>query len=507
MNVRRYHGSRKTLSGTSEYYLFRRFGALLLALILSAAVLAGCAAAPDPFVVSSGTPEAPTADYGDETSGSAPTAVSNVPESTSKEPTPPSTPSGISPSETERTSASVPPSETADVTPSETLPSESPTTPVPSVTADPTTVSATSASSETPSSLKRVSFLAAGDNIIHEAVFTDAAALASAQAATDGYEEKYYFDPMYENVGSLIGKADLSFVNMECPIAGEEYGISGYPRFNAPLEAAETLVRLGFDIVNVANNHMLDMDDRAAGYRNTVNTLKKLPLTVVGGYTKNDYDDLRIIEKNGVKIAFLSYTTSLNCEQINPASPEMIVPYPAESDIRRQTKKARENADFVVVSMHWGIENETELSGTQTSLARLLCECGVDVILGHHSHTVQKAQWITSGDNRTLCYYSLGNFISTQHPIKNLVGIFASFDFVIGENGERTVENAKAIPHMTWYSTARDGVKIYLLNEVTPELIASHGSQLRVEENKGVFTLADVKAICEAQFPKEEITV
>lgn len=341
---------------------------------------------------------------------------------------------------------------------------------------------------------KRLSFLAAGDNLIHEAVFLDALRLG------DG--EKYAFESMYNGVSSLISGADLSFVNHECPIAGDEYGILGWPSFNSPVSAGSALKKVGFDIVNVANNHILDMDNKCAGYKNTVKNLQDTGMLVIGGYTAADYDNLRILERNGIKVAFLSYMdVPTNNVTINPSTPEMILPVATESSIKRQTALARAAADFVVVSIHWGTENSMYVNDDQVRLAKLMNSCGVDVILGHHSHTIQKVEWIESQAGKTLCYYSLGNLLSTQHPIKNLIGIFASFDLVIDENGNRSVENAAAIPHMTWYSTKRDALQIYRFKDVTEALVKDHGSQLRTGENGGTFTLADLKAHVEKQIP------
>ncbi len=345
---------------------------------------------------------------------------------------------------------------------------------------------------------KRLSFLAAGDNIIHEAVYTDAMALAAIQTAQNGYREKYYFDSMYNGVSPLIKNADIAFINHECPVAGENYGISGYPRFNSPFESLEALERIGFDVVNVANNHMLDMDGSCTGLENTVKNAEKTSMLVIGGYTESDYDNLRILEKNGTRIAFLSYTTLTNYTTVNKNS-KMIVPYAKEEVIRRQTALAKAGADFVVVSMHWGSENSFSVNNEQKQLAKLLNDCGVDVILGHHSHTIQPVEWIGTGTHKTLCYYSLGNFLSTQHPIKNLTGIFASFELVIDKDGNKSVENACGIPHMTWYSTGRDSLQIYLLADVDETLINSHGSQLRTGENGGRFTLSDIKKYAEGQ--------
>lgn len=343
---------------------------------------------------------------------------------------------------------------------------------------------------------KRLSFLAAGDNLIHEAVFLDALRL--------GGGERYAFESMYNGVSSLISGADLSFVNHECPIAGDEYGILGWPSFNSPVSAGSALKKVGFDIVNVANNHILDMDNKCAGYKNTVKNLQDTGMLVIGGYTAADYDNLRILEQNGIKVAFLSYMdVPTNNQTINSSTPEMILPVATESAIKRQTALARAAADFVVVSIHWGTENSLYVNDDQVRLAKLMNSCGVDVILGHHSHTIQKVEWIESQAGKTLCYYSLGNLLSTQHPIKNLIGIFASFDLVIDENGNRSVENAAAIPHMTWYSTKRDALQIYRFKDVTEALVKDHGSQLRTGENGGTFTLADLKTHVEKQIPAD----
>ena len=131
-------------------------------------------------------------------------------------------------------------------TPTPTTPTPTPTTPTPT-TPTPTTPTPTTPTptTETPVTEQRVHFIAAGDNIIHEAVFTDAMTLAAAQAAENGYAEDYYFDSMYNGVRAVIERADVAIVNHECPVAGAEYGISGYPSFNSPIEAAKALAVTG----------------------------------------------------------------------------------------------------------------------------------------------------------------------------------------------------------------------------------------------------------------------
>ena len=136
----------------------------------------------------------------------------------------------------------------------------------------------------------RIHFAAVGDNIGHDSVDATAAALA-----TGG--KKYDFTEIYAGIAGRAKAADIAFVNQEAPVGGEELGISGYPNFNAPHEAVEGLMGAGFDVFNIANNHMLDKG--AKGYINTIEYFNTLPVTMIGGYTKSDYDNIRTLECKG----------------------------------------------------------------------------------------------------------------------------------------------------------------------------------------------------------------
>ncbi len=317
----------------------------------------------------------------------------------------------------------------------------------------------------------RISFFAAGDNIIHENVFLDARSRASAG-------QEYNFIDMYDGVAELIKSADLAFINQETPICGDELGVSGYPNFNSPEAVGDTLIELGFDVINIATNHMLDKSER--GYRGALNYWDtKKEVTVIGGYrNKADYENIRIVEAKGVSIAFISYTYDTN-KMYLPAGSEMHIPYIDEAEIVRMTKKADSLADLVFVVMHWGGENENSHvpSNSQKSLAAAITEAGADVILGGHPHVIQPMEWKKASDGSdTLVIYSLGNFISTQYNNRNLVGGVATFDIVKDKNGNITIEKPVYIPTVTHYNQERLGLQIYLMEDYTAELAALHGN-------------------------------
>lgn len=325
---------------------------------------------------------------------------------------------------------------------------------------------------------KRVSFIACGDNIVHDAVREDAKKRANAA------NPNYNFYEMFTGVKDEIGSADISFINMEGCVGGAALGYLGYPNFNAPNEIAEAFVKLGFDVVNIANNHTLDYGE--AGYVNTINYFNTLPFTLIGGYTKNNYDQLRIVEKNGVKIAFLSYTNIMNYDPSTwlprdlPAGSDYVIPFAKDADIKRQIKAARAAADFVVVSMHWGTEDQYVPDAEQKRLAQLCADMGADVVVGHHSHTVQPAKWITGAEgNKTFVAYSLGNFISTMHYSQNMAGVMLSLEFVVDADGTKRVEAPTLIPTVCHYSLQRDALQIYRMSDYSEDLARTHGSTLQ----------------------------
>lgn len=349
----------------------------------------------------------------------------------------------------------------------------------------------------------RISFVAVGDNIPHDSVINTSKNDAEGSV-------KYDFLKIYSGIKDDVSAADIAFINQESPVGGESLGISGYPNFNAPTEMIEELIEVGFDVFNIANNHMLDKGEK--GYVNTIEYFNSLPITMIGGYTKSDYDNVRIVEEKGVKIAFLSYTTLVNSGHSNDISngSKYIIPYANTADITRQVGLAKEQADVVIVSMHWGNENKFSVSSEQTKYATLCANLGVDVVIGHHSHVPGKVEWVSGeSGNKTLVAYSLGNFCSSQLYAKNMIGEMLKFDIVKDVDGSISVENAYVDPVVCHYKTdtskkdnqnlhVRYEVRMYMLDDYTEELSNAHGSQ-----NWGKFSFANLKAYISDVVPEE----
>ena len=338
----------------------------------------------------------------------------------------------------------------------------------------------------------RIRVVAAGDNIAHDSVIATARTDASGSA-------EYDFSKVYAGIRDIVSSADVAFVNQEAPVGGKELGIAGYPNFNAPNEMVEELMDVGFNVFNLANNHMLDKGEK--GYVNTIKYFESLPVVSIGGYTKSDYDDVRILDVKGVKIAFLSYTTLVNYGHANDISSQSqyLIPYADTATITRQVGIAKEAADVVIVSMHWGDENVFDATSSQQKYAKLCADLGVDVVLGHHSHVVGGVEYLEGKDGgRTLVAYSLGNLCSTMLYARNMVGEILSFDIV--KNGDDfVIENAVVDPVISHYKTdtsrkdnqnlhVRYESRVYMMEDYTEELAREHGSQ-----NWGAFTFATLE--------------
>ena len=312
-----------------------------------------------------------------------------------------------------------------------------------------------------------ISFIACGDNITYGGNTKD----ARSKAIEGGRE--YNFKPQYAQVREMIEQADIAFINQEVPMA-DGYPIRYYPMFNAPQDLGRDLVELGFDVINIASNHMLDTG--AAGLEATIDFWESLDTLMIGGYkNEEDFDNIRVIEKNGIKLAFLSYTYSTN-GLTKPSSSPLVIPYINDEDITRQIALAKECSDFVILSMHWGNEYSFTPSAEQRRLAQLICDSGADLIIGHHPHVLQPIEWFESENgNKTLCVFSLGNFVAEQDHDYSMVGGIAEIK-IEQKKGERaSISDVVFHPTVFHFPSNFYTNIVYFMEDYTPELAAVHG--------------------------------
>ena len=240
-------------------------------------------------------------------------------------------------------------------------------------------------------------------------------------------------EPFAKVEGWLQG-ADLALGNLEGVIAPAGQGLpagqeaaDGPYLLLAPAAGVYKLQKAGFDVLSLANNHALD--GGAQGLRQTIAALHSAGMEVsgAGGSLPAAYRPV-LRQVKGLRLAFLSFTTipaltngAAGC--LCPGYPEegpKLTWQPAawnQQKALEAVRAARQEADIVIVSMHWGVEYALQASPTQGEMAAALVEAGADFVAGHHPHVVQGTQvFPPDGAGRTgFAAYSLGNFVFDQY--------------------------------------------------------------------------------------------
>ncbi len=334
--------------------------------------------------------------------------------------------------------------------------------------------------------VKEATFVAVGDNLVHAGVF-------KAGLQSDGTHD---YSCLYENVAKYFDDADIKAINQETIFGGDDKGFSGYPLFNSPTGIGDAVVDAGFNVVTHATNHVLDMGIDGLLYSVSFWKTNHPDVLVLGIYeNEEEQSEITVMEVNGIKIAMLNYTYSHNWSTLSSSAKghlNILCDYDESTgaidfdtinpQVISDIEKAEELADFTIVFPHWGTEYVTGTTKQQTTFAKLMTEAGADLIVGTHPHVIEPVEWVYGDNgNKALCYYSLGNFTSTQDSIEGILGGMAKLTIIQDETGTYIDEESiKAIPLVTQYlypgpNGYMETESTYLLADYTDELAAAHG--------------------------------
>jgi len=216
---------------------------------------------------------------------------------------------------------------------------------------------------------------------------------------------------LFAEVAPMLRSMDLTFCNLECPIGSKGKFIN---MFQAPQEAIAGITYAGFDVVSLANNHILDYHHE--GMQETMAILAANNIAGVGA--GGNIEEARrpvIMEVNGIKIGFVAYTEMWFVHAREPiswqATEAELGVVPARLDfVWEDITALRDKVDIIVASFHWGREYEDEPTAEQKALARTAVDAGADLVLGHHPHVLQGIELYKQG----VIAYSLGNFVFDQ---------------------------------------------------------------------------------------------
>lgn len=332
-----------------------------------------------------------------------------------------------------------------------------------------------------------INLMMVGDNLMHMGIVTTG-------RQEDG---SYNFDFLFEGIEDFLAESEVKMINQETILGGNELGFSGYPHFNSPTEVGDAIAKAGFNVVLHSSNHTADKGLK--GILNCVDFWEQYPEMLVAGIAgegmvsegDSSQEEIPILEIEGVSFAILNYAYAPNMGSFPKeyeGHMDMLCDYNEKSrmidfttireEVLEEIAEADKLADFVVVCPHWGTEYTTTPSSYQEKFARQMTEAGADIIIGTHPHVVQPVEWIEGENgNKALCYYSLGNYVSTQKQALCMLEAMAWITIHVDENGPFIDgENTGVLPLVCHYNAMPVRLeRVYLLEDYTEEQAASHG--------------------------------
>jgi len=292
----------------------------------------------------------------------------------------------------------------------------------------------------------------------------------------------------YDAVRHITTAADITFGNLETTLAVAGERLPGKVIwFRADPEATNGLKDAGFDVLSLANNHILDYDTPAL--LETIENLERVGIGYVGA--GENLDQARrplVVVKNGVRVGFLAYNEfynyfwSYSYRRTFEATEDIAGTAPMKEElIREDIEKLKDLCDVVVVSLHWGIEESNRVTGAQQNLAHKIIDWGGDIILGHHPHVLQGIELYKGG----LIAYSLGNFVFDQNDENNNQSII--LDIII-EDGRITGARAHPIYIYDKHQPRipDDSKKQYITDKII-RLSEALGTTVQKEDERAVF--------------------
>ena len=274
----------------------------------------------------------------------------------------------------------------------------------------------------------------------------------------------YDFHENFDYVKPWFKKADLVIGDFEGTISKDHY-LAGYPLFNAPGEVMDAIKDAGYQVLDLAHNHILD--SQLEGVISTAEAIEKAGITPIGVYTHEARDKAPLVikEVNGIKVAFLAYSYGFNGieEYISKEDYNNYLSDLNEDKMKAEIERAEKEADITVVMPQMGIEYQLEPTEEQKILYHKMIDWGADLIFGGHPHVVEPAETVEKDGDKKLIIYSMGNFLSNQR-IETMQdeenakwterGVL--MDVTIKKKaGKTTIETAQA--HPTWVNRTPKG--------------------------------------------------
>ena len=216
-------------------------------------------------------------------------------------------------------------------------------------------------------------------------------------------------DYPFAGVKELISGFDLAYANLESPVSARGRSTGKLYCFRGDTNFFPGVVKAGFDVISIANNHSIDWGQTA--FSDTRDIIERHGLVPVGYGAASEVKPA-IVERNGLRFAFFASVGIPLRGVVWPLS----LSGPCQADISALAsaiRGARSEVDFIIVGMHWGEEYKYQPMSDNVAWAHLLIDAGADLVVGSHPHILQPVEFYKG----RLILYSLGNFVYDQHKI------------------------------------------------------------------------------------------
>ena len=296
--------------------------------------------------------------------------------------------------------------------------------------------------------------MANGDLLYHDIIYISA-------KKSDG---TYDFHENFEYVKPWLKQADLVLGDFEGTVNKDHY-LAGYPLFNAPGEVMDAIKDAGYQVLDLAHNHILD--SQIEGVVSTADAIEKAGMTPVGVYTHESRDKAPLVikEVNGIKVAILAYSYGFNGieQSISQEDYNRYLSDLDEEKMKAEIERAEKEADITIIMPQMGVEYQIEPTEEQKKLYHKMIDWGADIIFGGHPHVVEPAETVEKDGDKKLIIYSMGNFISNQRietmqDVENAKwterGVLMDVT-IKKKSGKTTIETAQA--HPSWVSRTPKG--------------------------------------------------
>ncbi len=236
---------------------------------------------------------------------------------------------------------------------------------------------------------------------------------------------KLGYDYPFAQMRRYFSGAQIVFGNVEGPLT--DRGVPDQDKKfvfrSPPAKVGAALKNAGFNVVSLANNHTLDYG--ADGLTQTMEALDAAGIQYAGaGANLMAARQPVMFQAGDQRVAILAYSVTLP-ENFYAGKNKAGTAFAHEEHVRDDVMAAREQADIVLVSFHWGQEGKTALRDYQTRLGHLAIDSGASAVIGHHPHILQGIEHYKDG----IILYSLGNFTFGSYSMRSARSAVAQLRF------------------------------------------------------------------------------